>query len=61
VQDVDTVVAALLSMSYAAPHLFGDRFEDFIADVRGLLRSRSASGLFWNWPGDTEVLIAKKP
>ena len=48
-------------MSSAAPHLFGDRLDDFAAEVRALLASRSADGCFWDWPGDTEVVIALKP
>ena len=61
VRDVDGVLAGYLSTSYAAPHLFGDRLEAFEADVRALLIERSADGLFWDWPGDTEILIARKP
>jgi SAM-dependent methyltransferase len=34
---VDQVVSYVLSMSYAAPHLFGDRLADFEADLRSLL------------------------
>jgi len=60
VRDVDNVLAGYLSMSYAAPHLFGDRLDDFAADVRALLNARSPSGLFWDWPGDTEILLARK-
>jgi hypothetical protein len=29
---------------------------DFAWDVRVLLASRSAEGIFWDWPGDTEVV-----
>jgi SAM-dependent methyltransferase len=61
VQDADGVLANYLSMSFAAPHLFGDDLERFEADVRAVLAASSASGLFWDWPGDTEVLIATKP
>ena len=60
VRDVDSVLAGFLSMSYAAPHLFGDRLDAFSADVRALLTERSPSGLFWDWPGDTEILLAPK-
>ena len=60
VRDVDGVLAGYLSMSYAAPHLFGDRLDAFEADVRALLTERSPSGLFWDWPGDTEILLAPK-
>ncbi|MGD9894347.1 MAG: class I SAM-dependent methyltransferase [Dehalococcoidia bacterium] len=59
--DIDHVVAGYYSMSYAAPHLFGDRLPAFDADLRAELRSHSAPGLFWDWPGDTEVLLARKP
>ena len=61
VRDVDGVLAGFLSMSFASPHLFGDRLGAFEADVRTLLTERSPSGLFWDWPGDTEVLLARKP
>jgi SAM-dependent methyltransferase len=61
VRDADGVLAGYLSMSFAAPHLFGDRLSAFEADVRALLTERSPSGLFWDWPGDTEILLAHKP
>jgi len=61
VQDVDGVLANYLSMSFAAPHLFGDRLELFEAEVRQMLTGRFPAGLFWDWPGDTEVVIAAKP
>jgi SAM-dependent methyltransferase len=61
VRDVDGVLAGYLSTSYAAPHLFGDRLDAFVGDVRALLTERSPSGLFWDWPGDTEILLARKP
>jgi len=48
-------------MSFSAPHLFGDRLDDFAREVRALLAKRSAGGLFWDWPGDTEVILARKP
>lgn len=60
VRDVDGVVAGYLSMSFAAPHLFGDRLAEFEAEVRDLLHRRSATGRFWDWPGDTELVIATK-
>jgi hypothetical protein len=61
IRDIDTVVANFLSMSWSAPRLFGDRLADFEADLRGLLSERSPGGLFWDWPGDTELVIATKP
>jgi SAM-dependent methyltransferase len=61
VQDIDGVLANYFSTSFAAPHLFGDRLENFAVDVRAELTTRSPSGLFWDWPGDTEILLARKP
>jgi hypothetical protein len=48
-------------MSFSAPHLFGDRVEDFARDLRRLLASRSPEGAFWGWPDDTEIVWASKP
>lgn len=61
VRDVDGVIAGYLSMSYAAPPLFGTRLGDFTNDLRTLLEQQSATGRFWDWPGDTQVLIATRP
>ena len=47
-------------MSSSAPHLSGNRVEDFASDVRKLLTSRSPEGIFWDWPGDTGVVLAGK-
>jgi SAM-dependent methyltransferase len=60
VRDVDTVLSNYFSFSFAAPHLFGNRVDDFAGELRELLRERSPDGLFWDWPGDTEVMIARK-
>jgi len=60
VQDADGVLANYRSTSFAAPHLFGERRGAFEADVRALLRPRSPSGRFWDWPGDTEILLATR-
>jgi len=60
VRDTESVLAGYFSFSFSAPHLFGDRVEDFAADVRELLASRSPEGLFRDWPGDTEVIIARR-
>jgi SAM-dependent methyltransferase len=61
VQNIDDVLANYFSMSYAAPHLFGDRRAEFEAAVRVELAQHSPSGLFWDWPGDTAILLAGKP
>jgi SAM-dependent methyltransferase len=58
-RDSESVLAGYLSLATSAPHLFGDRLDDFAGEVRALLASRSAEGLFWDWPGDTEVVMAR--
>ena len=58
-RDSESVLSGYFSMSSSAPHLFGDRAEDFAAEVRELLASRSPEGVFWDWPGDTEVVLAR--
>jgi len=58
VRDSESVLSGYLSMSSSAPHLFGDRLEDFAGEVRELLASRSPEGVFWDWPGDTQVILA---
>jgi hypothetical protein len=60
VRDSESVLSGYFSFSWAAPHLFGDRVEDFARDVRELLASRSPDGLFWDWPGDTEVILGRR-
>jgi SAM-dependent methyltransferase len=57
----ESVLSGYFSMSSSAPHLFGDLVEDFAAEVRELLTLRSPQGIFWDWPGDTEVVLARKP
>ena len=61
VRDTESVLSGYFSMSFSAPHLFGDRVNDFARDVRKLLTSRSPEGLFWDWPGDTEVSSPSSP
>jgi SAM-dependent methyltransferase len=60
VQDADRVLSNFLSMSWSAPHRFGERLAEFEAEVRRLLAAASPDGRFWDWPGDTEILIARK-
>ena len=60
VQDAESVLSNYFSMSFAAPHLFGDRVNEFADEVRELLRERSSEGVFWDWPGDTEVMLVHK-
>jgi SAM-dependent methyltransferase len=61
VRDTDSVVAGFFSLSLATPYLFGDRRDAFEAELRALLAARSPTGRFWDWPGDTEILLARKP
>jgi SAM-dependent methyltransferase len=61
VRDAESVLSGYFSLSWSAPHLFGDRVDEFAHDVRELLASRSPEGVFWDWPGDTEVILARKP
>jgi len=60
-RDRESVLSGYFSMSSSAPHLFGDRVDEFARDVRQLLASRSPDGIFWDWPGDTQVILARKP
>ena len=50
-----------LSTSFAAPPLFGARLGAFLAEARALLETGTPTGRFWDWPGDTAVIIATKP
>jgi hypothetical protein len=59
VRDTESVLSGYLSMSSSAPHLFGDQVQGFSRDVRDLLASRSPEGSFWDWPGDTEVILGR--
>ncbi|MGH3166971.1 MAG: class I SAM-dependent methyltransferase [Trebonia sp.] len=60
VRDTESVLSGYFSFSWSAPHLFGDRVEAFATEVRGLLRARSPGGVFWDWPGKTKVILARK-
>lgn len=46
VRSVDDVVASVFSLSFASPHLFGERLPEFETDLRALLEPASANGLF---------------
>ena len=59
-RDTDSVISGYLSMSYSAPHLYGDRLDEFGAEAQALLESKSSDGLFWDWPGDTAIVVARK-
>jgi ubiquinone/menaquinone biosynthesis C-methylase UbiE len=59
-RDTESVLSGYFSFSWSAPHLFGDRGEAFATEVRDLLWERSPEGVFWDWPGDTKVILARK-
>ncbi|HWI01826.1 MAG TPA: methyltransferase domain-containing protein [Propionibacteriaceae bacterium] len=42
----DQVVSSVYSLSSSAPHLFGERLEEFDAELRRMLAQSSADGLF---------------
>jgi hypothetical protein len=60
VRDTESVLSGYFSFSWAAPHLFGDRVDEFAGALRDLLAARSPEGVFWDWPGDTEIILARK-
>ncbi len=53
----DEVVASVFSLSWAAPHLFGDRFAAFEHDLRRLLRTVSPGGRFGERAREIELVI----
>jgi SAM-dependent methyltransferase len=60
VRSVEDVIDNYLSTSFAAPDLFGDRLDDFRVELAAALAEHTNTGFFWEWPGDTELLIALK-
>jgi SAM-dependent methyltransferase len=61
VRTPDDILANLYSTSFAAPERFGDRRAEFEAALRDALARVSPEGRFWEFPGDTEVLLARRP
>ncbi|MFB6395902.1 class I SAM-dependent methyltransferase [Polymorphospora lycopeni] len=57
----DDVVAWVFSRSDSAPHLFGDRRDEFEHDLRGVLRDASPDGVFAERLPDTEIMVWRKP
>ncbi|MGW1886951.1 class I SAM-dependent methyltransferase [Streptomyces sp. NPDC001970] len=57
----EDVVAWVFSLSYSAPHLFGERRDAFEADLDGLLREVSPSGRFSERQPSTEIFVWRKP
>lgn len=54
------MLSGYFSLSLSAPHRFSDGGQAFVRDVRALLADRSPEGLFWDWPGDTEGVFARR-
>lgn len=61
VRTIDEVIDAYLGTAFAAPDRFGERLDAFRAELTDVLSRRTDTGAFWWWPGDTEVLIGRKP
>jgi SAM-dependent methyltransferase len=57
----DDIVAWVFSRSDSAPHLFGDRCEDFERDLRAVLRQASPGNRFAERLSATEIMIWRKP
>jgi SAM-dependent methyltransferase len=58
-RSVEDVVAWVLSTSSTAPHLFGDRVDDFIRDLRSLLLNVSPNGRFSAALSDNRLRIRR--
>ena len=56
-RSAEQVLAAVHSLSGAAPHLFGDRLMDFDADLRHLLGAASNTGRFTEHMPDIDIDI----
>ena len=61
VRDTRSVVSGYFSLASSSPHLYGERVDDFRRDLEALLASVSPDGEFWDWPGDTEIVLGEKP
>ncbi|WP_169953307.1 class I SAM-dependent methyltransferase [Microbispora sp. H11081] len=57
----DDIVAWVFSRSDSAPHLFGDRLEDFERDLRAVLRQASGGDRFAERLPATEIKIWRRP
>jgi SAM-dependent methyltransferase len=61
VRTSDDLVAWVFSRSASAPHLFGERRDEFERNLRRLLDDASPSGRFAVVQPDTQVLIWRRP
>ncbi|MCF3120398.1 class I SAM-dependent methyltransferase [Streptomyces arenae] len=53
----DDIVSGVFSMSFSAPHLFGERRTDFETDLRRLLRATSPTDTFAERRPSTEIFV----
>ncbi|MEU7932332.1 class I SAM-dependent methyltransferase [Micromonospora echinofusca] len=60
-RSADDVVAWVFSRSDSAPHLYGERLDEFERDLRALLREVSPDGVFAEQLPDTEIWYWRKP
>jgi hypothetical protein len=60
-RSADDIVAFTFSLSYSAPHLFGDRLGDFERDLRALLREAAPDDRFAEHLPPTEIRTWCKP
>jgi SAM-dependent methyltransferase len=58
-RSTDDLVAWVLSSSFTAPHLFGDRLAEFERDLREVLTDASPEGLFSVQLTDSRLLIRR--
>lgn len=56
-RNVDSIVAAVFSLSSSAPHLFGERLPAFERELRGLLTEAAPDGCFSEREVSTGVVI----
>jgi SAM-dependent methyltransferase len=57
----EQVIASVLSLSSAAPHLFGDHLPAFLEDLRQMLRETSPSGMFAEQLQDMRLFVWRIP
>lgn len=58
---MDDVVASVYSVSRSAPHLFGEKIDDFERELRALLSDSSPTGLFFAQTGENQLRIWSHP
>jgi ubiquinone/menaquinone biosynthesis C-methylase UbiE len=60
-RSIDDVVAQVFSGSGSAPHLFGDRVDEFERELRALLETAADEGRFSAWQGDVDLVFYRRP